>query len=363
MNGDELQSPKSVQITPKERVEEGFVVFPYNERQFRDFIKSLLGSPQTISNSFYGAFEIEVGDINNLYQLILQRITQQNEGSLIQFKSKVVYSDNSSVELNSIEELLTYNEIRPVVSRSVHLTWDFIVRFRDKETSEKQRIQLSLVSSGRALPAIDAVLQEEFRRTGTISGFINFRIEHTARTWGADIEALLTNHIKSLLKKPTTIKKFISDHSGKIGMGTGVLFFLVVLGGCIISLQEFTQNQLIKLHHILPKSENVDLYVVKTTINELANMIAGGQWPQFVFALVAFMLVALIGAFFFAIWIVENAERDEPSFILLTKESFKNRTATLGKLKRKWISFIFALILSITTGVLSNVIFGMLFNQ
>jgi hypothetical protein len=43
----------------------------------------------------------------------MQRVSQQNDGVLIQFKSKIVYSDNSSVELTSIDELLTYNEIRP----------------------------------------------------------------------------------------------------------------------------------------------------------------------------------------------------------------------------------------------------------
>lgn len=53
-----------------EQTEEGYVVLPFNEDGFRDFIKSLLGSPQTIGKSIYGAFEIEVADIRNLHQLI-----------------------------------------------------------------------------------------------------------------------------------------------------------------------------------------------------------------------------------------------------------------------------------------------------
>jgi len=93
--------------------EEGFVVFPYNKEQLRDFITSLLGSPQTIGKAFRGEFEINLDDLRNLHQLIMQRVSQQNDGVLIQFKSKIVYSDNSSVELTSIDELLTYNEIRP----------------------------------------------------------------------------------------------------------------------------------------------------------------------------------------------------------------------------------------------------------
>src|SRR5215208_6114160 len=110
MSSNQPNEPKEIQLKPAEQVEAGYVMLPYDEAQFKDFIKSLLGSPQTVGKTIRGIFEIEMNDIRNLYQLILQRVTQQNDGILAQFKAKIVFSDNSSVEINNIEELLTYNE-------------------------------------------------------------------------------------------------------------------------------------------------------------------------------------------------------------------------------------------------------------
>lgn len=57
-----------------------------------------------------------------------------------------MYSDDSSVQLNSFEAFLTYNENRSVVCVGLHLSWVFIVKFNDKDYAEKQEIDLSFVS-------------------------------------------------------------------------------------------------------------------------------------------------------------------------------------------------------------------------
>ena len=74
----EIKTPVS-----KEHAEEGYVVLPVGERQFGDFIKSLLGSPQTISNTIEGAFEIDANSVKSLHSLLIQRISQQNGGEQI----------------------------------------------------------------------------------------------------------------------------------------------------------------------------------------------------------------------------------------------------------------------------------------
>ena len=148
MSENELARPNENRPKQITSVEEGFVVLPMTGDQFKEFVKSLLGNPQTISKNFAGSFDIEPADVRNLYHLILQRITQQNDGILASFSGKFVFSDDSTVELNSIEELLTYNEVRPITSRALHLTWSFMVRFQDKKTPEKQRIQISFIASG-----------------------------------------------------------------------------------------------------------------------------------------------------------------------------------------------------------------------
>ena len=60
MQDKKSKSAKQVQAASTEMVEEGYAILPFNEGQFRDFIKSLLGSPQSISKSFEGAFQSRI---------------------------------------------------------------------------------------------------------------------------------------------------------------------------------------------------------------------------------------------------------------------------------------------------------------
>lgn len=56
----------------------GYVTLPFNQDQFRDFVISLLGRPQTIEKRAYGKFEVNLRDLQSFHYLIDQRLTQQN---------------------------------------------------------------------------------------------------------------------------------------------------------------------------------------------------------------------------------------------------------------------------------------------
>lgn len=343
-------------------VEEGYVVLPFKKDEFKEFIRGLLGSPQAISKTFNGTFEIGIDEIRNVYHLIMQRVTQQNDGILAKFIAKLVYSDNSSVELNNLDELLSYNEIRPVTSVAIHLTWDFVVKFQDKNVPEKQRIQLSFLSSGPSLPSFDREVMFLGEHDFTERGFINFRIEHTARTWGADIEALLSNHIKSIINPVSKIKEFIRKYNGKIAFIAASLFFLTALITCFTSAKDFSANKIAIMEEQFSKLSALELESINSKVEYVASFITGGSWSQYYFTLVVFFILSLVVAIFLAAWIDSSSENSEPSFILLTKESHKTKTKVLKKLQRKWISFGFALVVTVVAGIISNYIFVKFFS-
>lgn len=70
------------------------VVLPCEPDYFRDFVAGLLGKPQTITKEIFGAFELNKDDIANFYHLVIQRVGQQNESTLIQFTVRIVYDDH-----------------------------------------------------------------------------------------------------------------------------------------------------------------------------------------------------------------------------------------------------------------------------
>jgi hypothetical protein len=77
-------------------------ILPCKPEDFRDFVGGLLGRPQTITGIFFGPFEVNKSDIENFHHLVVQRVGQQNEGTLVQFTVSIVYDDESSVLLNSL---------------------------------------------------------------------------------------------------------------------------------------------------------------------------------------------------------------------------------------------------------------------
>lgn len=355
------KKPKAMQVVPAEPVEEGYVVLPYNEGQFKDFIKSLLGSPQAITKTIYGTFEIDQNDIRNLYSLLYQRVIQQNEGVLAQFSAKIIYSDNSAIELNTIEEVMTYNEVRPIVSRAIHLKWDFVVRFQDKKIHEKQRIQVSFISTGASRKTIDDLSEPRtvygYEYGIVTEGLINFRIEHTARTWGADIEALLTNHIESILIEPKKIKQIIRRYSEAISFGLGSIFFLAAVGGSLVAGKNFAASQAIKINNLLQSVTVTNIDTLNTKIDLLAKSLAGGAWSQFYFITVLFLLVSLVIAFIIGAWIDGTILSYDPSFILLTRQSQKAKEETLNRNRKSWRSFVVSIFVDLIVSVISNLIF------
>ncbi|MDF5734742.1 MULTISPECIES: hypothetical protein [unclassified Nostoc] len=110
----------------------GYITLPVPPDQFNEFIINLLGRPQSIEKRIYGRFEIEWSDITNFNDLINQRIIQQNNAQLINFQSRIYFHDNSVIELNSYPQLITYKEVRPLVTVAIDLSWDYLIQFNNK---------------------------------------------------------------------------------------------------------------------------------------------------------------------------------------------------------------------------------------
>lgn len=344
----------------KATVESGYLKLPYDQEQFQSFIKGLLGRPQTISRTIRGPFEIRVADIVNLHQLIQQRMAQQNEGILAAFNARVNYSDNSTVELTGVPELVSYNEVRPLWVRGIHLKWDYLVRFLDKEIPEKQSVQISFVGSAEGVPIFDGesiIVLSSGAHSGS-PGIISFRVEHTARTWGADIEALLSAHLQALVHPESSYKCWLRKHSSRISLTVGVGFFVVVVTGLFVTTRRFATGQIAAVNSLLAAGKSTpDL-----TVAYLTRFVAGGAWSQYYFAVVVFLALAIFVAIWLGIWAENTANTTEPSFLLLTRESEKHKKQVLEKLKKKHYSFIGSVVSSLALGVISNIIFAKLFN-
>ncbi|MES2878085.1 MAG: hypothetical protein V4713_06645 [Pseudomonadota bacterium] len=328
------------------------IALPCSQEDFGKFIGSLLGKPQTISNSLQGSFEIQKNDIVDSYHLVNQRVQQQNESHLIQFSVRLVYDDGSSVLLNSLEDLVAYTEVRPIVPVQAHLSWSFIVQFRDRQHPEKQEIDLSFIS------VLNGGMHFHQMSNGTLiekkinGGLISFRIRHTARTWGADIEGLLTGHAKHLMLPEAPMRKFARQHSGKIAAAMAFIFFCSTVAICFFAAENIANEQL-KLLAGLMKSPNA----IDMKINRLLEMTAQGFWGKYFFSVFVFVIFSFVFAVILSIWAGSSADTHRPSYLLLTKKAEQYKTECDKSYRIKWFSFLGSLIISIATGIGSNILF------
>lgn len=210
------------------------LVLPVANEQLGHFISKLLGTPQVIERRIAGPFEVNSDDIINIHQLLAQRIFSQNRGTEIDCKVRIEYIDGSSIEINGIQNFKLYAEVRAIVSTGVSISIVYLLHFEGSPAPERQQIDVSM----RTLRRDDfplGVLGDEMKGYGRIS----YRIQHTQRTWGFDIENLMNHQLQSLIKetRPTWMR-FLTRHRGYIAFAS-VGFYVAY---CTYALIRFTEK-------------------------------------------------------------------------------------------------------------------------
>lgn len=343
--------------TPAQQNEDEYrIILPCAPEHFKGFIAGLLGTPQTIEGIVYGPFDISKGDVEDLYHLIEQRIAQQNEATLLQFSIRVVYDDSTSVLIDGLPSFLAYNEVRPVASIGAHLAWDLLVRFPNRDVPERQQIEVTF--------ATYPILYDEDReiRIGRLKtkpgwGQMRLRIKHTARTWGADIESLLTGHLKGLVRSEPLYRQLIQRYSLEIAAGVGITFFLSSVVCSLLAINQFLRNRMI-LAKSLGQLNPADPATASRKVDYLIEVLEAGMWPRFFYYIGCLLVVSFVLAIVFTAWTNTSAEAQKPSYVEFSKHAKKVRQALEWQYNGKFRSFLWAVIFALVTGVAGNWLFS-----
>ena len=342
-------------------MKESQVVFPAEPERVIEFISGLLGKPQSLERTYSGQFAISYDDVINTHELIEQRIHQQNEASLVQFVVSIRYHDNSSVRLNSLQDFKEYSEVKPLFCLGATLSWTYLVKFQQKSTPEKQQIDLSFHA---AMAEEEHVIQynpSEMRFIDISPSRISLRINYTERTWGNDLDSLLDGHIRTIVQEPKGIKSWISRHNGNIGLAVGVLIFAGANAGSGLAVLDFAEANLQALRDTM-SSYTDGIQAINQKVDYITNLVATGIWPKFVLSIVGFYLLSIILSIFLGAWVASKADNKPPSFVLLSQESIRKKEKFEKRVKRDWNMFFLSIIVSLTIGVVSNILFHRYFS-
>lgn len=330
--------------------QKGYLALPFSEEQFKKFVIGLLGTPQTITKRIKGNFQLSLKDLQNFHDLIDQRITQQNYGHLLCLQTKIYYNDESSVLLNSYDELVSYNEVKPIISEAVKMTWSYLIQFEDKNVPEKQEIEIMIISS----PLSNIIEDSDvpiFRVNQ--SGEIRISIKHTARSWGSDIESLLTNQINSVLLPDKKWKRYIRKKSGWIGVLAGLLFLISTMISIFTTTVNFNRNEVRNVSAFIQNTNNDSVH----KIDYLIEYIASNSQNFLFLKSLCFIVVSLFIAIILGAWVEDLANNKTKSYLTLTRQSEKAKVEYINKSKRKTQFFFISIVVDIFISVIANYIF------
>jgi hypothetical protein len=340
-------------INPLASDRELAIMIPGNK--FAEFITGLLGKPQTIVRSIRGSFSITRDDLVSLHHLLEQRVHEQNKASLIQVQFKIIYNGELSVEINSLSEFLQYAEVRRVTTLKTELTWIYLIEFQGKSIPERQQIEVSFARDFRPrdhLSEIEDMLRS--KRLGRYkNGGMRIRVTHTTRSWGADIESLLHDHLQVFQQHQTGIPWFLWKFSTVNGWATGLGLFSVVLlvGSSILAF-------IIKKHVLKtgPIAGNVTLDSINSKLDSLVGLLSAGTSSTLAIAIAFYVIVGIVISTALGVYVGESSE-EIPSTISFTPHDENLKTELLAKYRNNWKTILASAICAITLGVASNLLF------
>lgn len=346
------------------------ISLPLNEDAFKDFMVSLLGQPESIEGFIEGAFEIDIGGFEYLNNLIDDRIAKQNQSSLLEFRAKLFFSDSSSMSFNGIQSFLSYRELRPLICEGFVFTWSYLVKFNNKQASERQEISISSIKE-----EVSATRNSEKRnlRSPLLFSFgiqgelpkIAYSVRCTDRGWGIEITDLIRRCLAKFIKidsslsislRKKIIENFISVQSSCLF--SFLVFIILWTWRVLDSGTRNCQNLLSQADQHIQNEVTIDrkldfLTRLVSACSEDKASVVSAMLPMFLAFVVTFLLP-------FIVYIL--IQLPSYRFLLFTEESVRNRDKYFRKINDRKTFWMVTIFLGIVVGVIGNYFFTWLSN-
>ncbi|MBA4501697.1 hypothetical protein [Marinobacterium marinum] len=330
--------------------QESLVQIPIKKKDFGDFVTNLLGQPETMEWSRNGTFDIRFDWLIHLHHLLDQRITQQNHSSLVDFSAVIKYEKGPERRLNNIDSFIHFNEAKKELTKSVKLTWTYLVSFPKKHAPEKQEIsvQFSTDSTVRVMMGTARVTREETEGRGDV----HCSISYTERTWGDDIESILEKEIDSIIEKPKWYRK-VADFS------LLMLFMGFFISGLVLPdyiEQTIQENNIAAIFAgSIPEGAGIESLQDSEKLNLIVKILDPNSKVHSVevwFRIVSFLGGIALAALTMAIMMIEK-----PSFVVITSSDEERRQKIRKGKTKKIVARVVSFALAISAGVAGNYLY------
>ena len=334
---------------------ENTLLIPCEPKDFGKFVSSLLGETQSIHRRVKGPYEVTKDDVVNIYALVDQRLKRQNDSSLIEFSATTSYSDGSSVRVGSIDEFVRYGEVKPLISTDLTIQWKILIKFPHSSIPEKQEITVSFITwrdeDDDDSPSIASRWSEQY------IDMIIVRVEHTDRTWGADIENMLVAHMGLLLKPDQKWRLFAKQHASTISATTAT--FVIVAGIWAIGhAATIVQEKSASVIQNSLSTSSADIVTLTAKTDAILNLMSLGMWEKFSLYSSGFLIAIVFCSGIIGATMQMFLRKRKRSYVLLTARSVSQRDKELSERKNNAYTLCAYIVGSIVLAVAGNYAFA-----
>lgn len=295
----------------------------------------------------------------NLHDMIDQRISLQANSSLINFSAVIYFENGSKRTITTIESFKSYHETKPYVSNGIKIVWEYLVQFPNRAHPEKQQISFTAhiyekknSERGTSFERLARAVSENAK-----DSLINIQIDHTERTWGDDIENIISSCV-SEVSKEDNIKDIFMKISRLVLFSAIMLFTLAYPIYSTQATSGETLDVLKSSFSALSHGNEATIEIVNKKIDVLFNTVTTiekNRNSHSLWALVFLFLGPFVASIFLAI-----SKTTKQSHILLSPKAKQLRDKLNKKNKAKTLIVILSYAFSIGAGILSNYLFQFL---
>lgn len=332
----------SVEVTGKS------VAFPIDSKTLGEFISTLLGQPQNLEKTYEEAFSVDHQWFIHFFSLILQRIQQQNAPEPLAFEATIQYRDKIERKITSWQAFQHFSETLNIVSVGAKFHLALLIQFPGKPTPERQELIFNFDSRDKQQSLVEILVGRQ-----PSVGTITIEIRHTERTWADDMLRLIDAELTTIQATEGKLKKklrkiFLPFFS--LSFPFMMFIFFVYAEWSKRGTKEIFQQKAVAAIN----SGKTDLQSLHAKADLLLNeAINGGEFKYRDASIAIYSLIFAAVIFFVGIFLAQP----NPSFVVLSPASIKNRTEILERQKRKSLWLLFSMVGSIALGIVGNFIY------
>jgi hypothetical protein len=329
-------------------------------RKLGEFIANLLGQRRRLSRNFDVNFFVDWPWVQNLDQLVIQRVEHQNEGKLVDFSFKLFLSNGRITHITTRTDFSTFNDFSSFECIGAELAWTFIVKFPGSATPEKQEIRFAVQS--------DSLNNRDRSKRGAATRLLlplklsdeNMMLDiyYSNITWGEDLMNLISNHVAASFRP---INRFIQKIPAISTLFAAPLIMIIFLTSIFVEMTSFLSQHhdklISQLNSVKGEPPSIDLLNRKFDFLLVSerDVGLGDIWKP--------LLITMAGIVLIFICIIMSEYLISKSFILLNKFTVNLRSTYERRRHLLLVGIGVAFIIGTVSSIFASKIIGFISGQ